>query len=226
MEEFKKVISKKWTERAPTFDDDHATEDITLWRETLEELICRKGNGSVLDIGTGTGFLANMISELGYCSVGIEFSEGMLEVGRQNTARRGTAVEYILGDGETLPFADNTFDAVVNCRVLWLLLDPVNAIKEWKRVLKPGGAVLSFVRITTPEEKAQMLSDTSGKMRYPKKVVQAMPLMAAAIDAHLAAYQDAGFHNPEAILLRRDLSLQEGAKPWYAFRGVKEQEPV
>ena len=111
----------------------------------------------------------------------------------------------------------------MNSRVLWLLLDPVKAIKEWKRVLKPGGMLLSFIRITTPEEKAQKLAENGEtKEMYPPEVSDAMPLRAAPIDDHLAAYQKAGFYNPEAILLRQDLSLKEDAKPWYAFKGVKE----
>ena len=223
MPDYKEIISEKWSERATTFDEGHATESVDLWRSTLEELIGREGNGAVLDVGTGTAFLANMISELGYRSVGIDFADGMMEIGRQNSASRGTNVEFVKGDGEALPFADNSFDAVVNSRVLWLLLDPVKAMKEWKRVLKPGGVLLSFIRITTPEEQAQKLAENSEtKEMYPPEVSDAMPLRAAPIDDHLAAYQKAGFYNPEAILLRRDLSLKEDAKPWYAFKGVKE----
>lgn len=225
MGEFKEIISEKWSERAPTFDEDHATENIDMWRYTLEELIGGKGNGTVLDVGTGTGFLANMISELGYRSVGIDFADGMMEIGKQNAAKRGTKVEFVKGDGEALPFDDNSFDVVVNCRVLWLLLDPVTALKEWKRVLKPGGVLLSFIRITTQEEKAQkLLEKTASTQMYPPEVSEAMPLRQAPIDDHLSAYLTAGFHNPEAILLRKDLSFKEDAKPWYVFKGVKEAE--
>lgn len=225
MTDFKEIISNKWTEHAPTFDEGHATENVDLWRHTLEELIGRNGKGRVLDVGTGTGFLANMTAELGYSAVGIDFSEGMLEIGRTNSAKRGTNVDFVMGDGEALPFDDNTFDVVVNSRVLWLLLDPVKAMKEWKRVLKPGGVLLSFIRITTAEEKAQkLLENQDTKQQYPPEVSEAMPLRQAPIENHLVAYQSAGFHNPAAILLRKDLSFKEDAKPWHVFKGVKEAE--
>ena len=221
MKEFKQIIADKWTDRAPTFDADHATENLTIWRKVLEELIGRKGQGKVLDVGTGTGFLANMLAEIGYESMGIDFSEGMLELGKQNSLNRGVSVAYYLGDGDALPFEDNTFDALVNCRVLWTLLDPVKSLKEWMRVLKPGGVLLSFTRISTPEERA-MWRVEKPTFQYPEEVDQALPLRAASVEQHLQAHVDAGIYNPAAIQLRKDMGLDPDAyKPWIVFKGVK-----
>lgn len=221
MNEFKKIIADKWDWRAATFDADHATENLTVWREVLEELIARGGKGRVLDVGTGTGFLANLLAELGYESVGIDFSKDMLEIGRQNSAARGLSVEYHLGDGDALPFADNSFDVLVNCRVIWTLLDPVSSIREWMRVLKPGGVLLSFTRITTPEEQA-VWKLQKPENQYPDPVNAALPLRAAPVEKHLEAYRDAGVEYPAAILLRKDLGIDpELYSPWYVFKGVK-----
>lgn len=220
MNEMKEAIVTKWNNRAPTFDADHATEDLNVWRTVLEDLIGKQGRGRVLDVGTGTGFLANMLAELGYEAVGIDFAENMLELGRQHSRERGVNVEYHLGDGDRLPFPDNSFDALVNCRVLWTLLDPVTSIREWMRVLKPGGVLLSFIRIATPED--QPAEPVVKPQQYPDNIDEKLPLRSASAERHLEAYRDAGVEYPTAILLRRDLGLDPNLyNPWYAFKAVK-----
>ena len=42
-------------------------------------------------------------------------------------------VEFVKGEGESMPFEDDTFDVIVNCRVLWTLTQPEVSLKEWKR---------------------------------------------------------------------------------------------
>ena len=219
-------IEEKWNVRAATFDADHATEDLEKWKEMLESLIGLEGKGRVLDIGTGTGFLANMIAEMGYESFGIDFARGMLDLAIAKATDRDLDVHYILGDGEKLPFDDNTFDAIVNCRVLWTLVDPVSAFKEWKRVLKPGGRLLSFVRIMTREDRERMRAKTanaapSSSVHYPEELENSLPLRTSTLEEHLAAYAEGGFIRPSAILVGNDVTLKEGMKPWYAIQGVK-----
>ena len=80
-----------------------------------------------------------MLSELGHDVTGVDFSDEMLGAARRNAKTYGLDVDFKKGDAESLPFENSTFDAVVNRYVLWTVPGPERALKEWTRVLKPGG---------------------------------------------------------------------------------------
>ena len=71
-------IGKYWDERSSVFDQEHDTEDLNAWSSSLEKLLGADKNRSVLDLGTGTGFLANMTAKLGYSTIGVDISKEML----------------------------------------------------------------------------------------------------------------------------------------------------
>jgi len=97
---------------------------------------------TVLDVGTGTGFLALLLSEMGHKVKGLDLSPGMVEQARRNGAERGLDAEFAVGDAELVPEPDAAFDVLVNRNVLWTLPRPEKALADWKRVLKPGGLVV------------------------------------------------------------------------------------
>jgi ubiquinone/menaquinone biosynthesis C-methylase UbiE len=68
----------------------------------------------VLDVGTGTGFIALLLAELGHEVIGVDISEEMLRIAREKARKLNIEnVEFHLADAEEPPFPDNTFDAVV-----------------------------------------------------------------------------------------------------------------
>ena len=155
------TIAAYWNSRAAEFDSEHDTEDLALWSRTLEQAIGLNGAGSVLDVGTGTGFLALLLAKLGYTVSGVDIAADMLAQGVEKAKCFGLNVDFREAACERLPFADETFDAVVNCRVMWTLTAPEEAAREWKRVLKPGGKVISFMR---------MMDMTGGYRRLMKEL--------------------------------------------------------
>lgn len=98
---------------------------------------------TVIDLGSGAGndcFVARAeIGETGRV-IGIDFSPAMVEKARNNALTRGYKnVEFIEGDIERMPVADNTADVVVSNCVLNLVPDKAAVFAEIYRVLKPGG---------------------------------------------------------------------------------------
>ncbi len=104
---------------------------------------------SVLDIGCGTCLLEESLDRLGCQVVGIDLTERMIRVGQ---SKKVSCVEgLVVGDAESLPFPDSSFDAVVSCYVPKYVNVPTFA-KEASRVLKPRGrlAVYDFSRPSGP----------------------------------------------------------------------------
>jgi SAM-dependent methyltransferase len=100
---------------------------------------CPRGAG--LDVGCGTGVLAARLADAGYEMVGVDPSEGMLEVMR----RRSPALRAVAASGTSLPFADDSFDLVLTVAVMHHIAEPEavrQTLAEMVRVARPGGRVL------------------------------------------------------------------------------------
>jgi len=98
-----------------------------------------RGSPRALDAGCGTGFQTAILLALGYRTVGVDLSGGLLAVAR----RRHPTASFVRGDLEALPWPDETFDVVVSCgSTLSFVERPARALHEIGRVLRPGGRVL------------------------------------------------------------------------------------
>jgi SAM-dependent methyltransferase len=99
---------------------------------------------SVLDIGCGPGTITADFATLVTPArvTALEVTAEALDLARAETARRGlTNVDFAVGDVHALDFADDTFDVVHAHQVLQHVADPVAALREMRRVTKPGGTV-------------------------------------------------------------------------------------
>lgn len=97
--------------------------------------------GKALDVGCGTGVLAERLTRDGYDVTGVDPFPGMLNYLKQ----RNSAIDSVTARGEQLPFADNSFDLTYCIAVMHHVADPKdvrNTLKEMARVTKPGGHVL------------------------------------------------------------------------------------
>lgn len=107
-------------------------------------------NGTVLEVGVGTG--RNLKYYPAGCFVtGIDNSEGMLEKARKKTEGMQN-ITLLRMDAEHLEFLDRSFDYVVTTFALCTILDPLKALKEMRRVLKPSGEMINLehVRSSNP----------------------------------------------------------------------------
>jgi demethylmenaquinone methyltransferase/2-methoxy-6-polyprenyl-1,4-benzoquinol methylase len=115
------------------------------WRRLAASSVVRPGD-RVLDAACGTGDLAVAATKAGAARVtGLDFSEEMLARAR----RKAPELEWVRGDMLALPFADATFDAATVGFGVRNVSDLELALRELRRVLRPGGR-LAILEITQP----------------------------------------------------------------------------
>ncbi|MEP7164695.1 MAG: bifunctional demethylmenaquinone methyltransferase/2-methoxy-6-polyprenyl-1,4-benzoquinol methylase UbiE [Ferruginibacter sp.] len=126
------------------------------WRKKAIGQLTELKPKRILDVATGTGDVAIMASRLLNPEkiIGIDISNGMLEIGRKKTAKLGlqSTIELLNGDSEAINFNDNSFDAVTVAFGVRNFQHLETSLNEIKRVLKPGGklVVLEFSKPKMP----------------------------------------------------------------------------
>jgi demethylmenaquinone methyltransferase/2-methoxy-6-polyprenyl-1,4-benzoquinol methylase len=120
------------------------------WRKKALKQLKEINPSSILDVATGTADVAILAQKILHPKkiIGIDISEGMLDVGRKKIAKLGLEkdIELLLGDSEAIKFEDNTFDAVTVAFGVRNFQHLEKGLAEIKRVLRPGGklVVLEF----------------------------------------------------------------------------------
>lgn len=148
--EVKQQIREWWDDAQHDYDavdahGVHSKEEKEIWQDVTFQLLGPAKGSKVLDIGTGTGFLALLLAEMGHDVTGADWSERKLEIASKKINNSSTSIKFVIEDAEDLTFEDGQFDAVISRHLIWTLSDPYSAFKEWARVTKPGGKVMSDI---------------------------------------------------------------------------------
>lgn len=109
---------------------------------------------SVLEVAPGPGFFAIELAKIGkYKITGLDISRTFVELASKNAQEEGVEVHFQQGNASSMPFPDGSFDLIV-CRAAFKnFAEPVAALKEMRRVLRPGGKTLIIdLRRDAPQE--------------------------------------------------------------------------
>jgi ubiquinone/menaquinone biosynthesis C-methylase UbiE len=109
---------------------------IPLYRQVLERLSVESGS-DLLDVGCGAGRFCRLAADRGARVSGIDATAPFVEIARERI--RGG--DFRVGDMEALPWPDDSFDVVTGFNSFFFAADLVHALREARRVARPGGAV-------------------------------------------------------------------------------------
>lgn len=147
----KEEITKRWDYSSQRYDTYHGhgiktEEETAAWTAFFRQVLPGE-RLNILDIGCGTGEISLVLAGMGHKVTGIDLSEKMLDRAKEKSralaGRHGElAVDFRIGDAESLTFEPGSFDAVVTRHVLWTLPNPQKAVDSWTKMLKDGGKVV------------------------------------------------------------------------------------
>jgi demethylmenaquinone methyltransferase/2-methoxy-6-polyprenyl-1,4-benzoquinol methylase len=183
------------------------------WRKLMVNRLRKKQPKNILDIATGTADVAIAMRKISPEQIiGLDLSEGMLEIGREKVKKKGLGnlIQLVKGDSENLPYQENTFEAVTVAFGVRNFENLLKGLSEMNRVMKPGGKVviLEFSRPTIFPVKqlydfyfryfcpwwGKLISKDDSAYRYLYESVNAFP----EGDSFLEVAQKAGFKELKA----------------------------
>lgn len=170
-------IREYWTVRAETYDfsPGHGIariREMEAWKELIRRHLGERHGAKALDLACGTGVMTMLMYDLGFEVTGLDFTEAMMAKARRKAAAiiaTESAIRFITRDAEETMEPDASYDVIIARHLVWTLVDPEKAFKEWFRVLKPGGRILivdgDFVRKSWLERLAPLLDRIFGKVK-------------------------------------------------------------
>ncbi|MDI9890953.1 MULTISPECIES: demethylmenaquinone methyltransferase [unclassified Microbacterium] len=150
-----------------------------FWRVATLKAVAPKRGERILDLAAGTGTSSMAFVPSGAHVVAADFSRGMIAEGRR---RHGNVpnLEFVQADATDLPFQDGEFDAVTMSFGLRNVNDPRRALRELRRVTKPGGRIV-VCEFSHPPSRA-----FNGLYRFYNDRV--LPTVAKAVSSNAEAY--------------------------------------
>ena len=206
-----KQIAQVWNDHSRGYDTKHAeTDGIEAYTRILSQRLGETPK-NVLDMGTGTGFLAVLLAQMGHHCTGIDLAEKMLQAAEQKAQEQNLKINFVKGNWNNLRYEDETFDAIVNRCVMWAVFDPTGVLAEWKRVLSPGGQLLCFC-----------FYDAKGVIpnHYDEETENRLPLKRISPQQMAEMLESNGFTKVCASTLD-GVPVNKNFPAWYLLEGIK-----
>jgi len=141
-------VSLLFDDKASSWNSKYAPNGPLTFRvNVFSELLaaCVKPGAVILDFGGGTGAISGALARQGFQMTVCDVSEQMIKAGKQLQSDKSIEWCLLADDWKRLPFADQTFDAIIASSVFEYLTDPDHVLSECRRVLRSSGKLLFSV---------------------------------------------------------------------------------
>lgn len=202
------IIANYWDKQATIWreekDDAWLSVETEYWIQYFKDILPSLSGNKVLEVGTASGYFANILALSGYDVTAIDLSSSMIAEAKSVSQKLGINVEYHVMDAESIGFQNSSFDLVFSRLMTWTLPDVNKFYQECFRLLKPKGVLINFDgdmgKIT--------FSSEEGHERYPKEIMEEANTIKSQLDVSkftrpqydLDLLQEIGFSGIEADL--------------------------
>ena len=210
------------------YSDDVTDTSVPLPFGAAEILAAVAGAGRVLDAGCGSGRLTVALAQAGAAVTGIDTNAGQLEQARRRAEEAGVELNLLEADfNASLPFADASFDAVTSRLALMAAADAVATLTELRRVLVPGGRLVTVLWAAPTENPWFALPrEAIGAVLGPERASFARAFGKLGDPEEAAAvHRAAGLVGIEAIRVTGTRSARDTASYWQRALGRERPLP-
>jgi len=143
--------------------------DMEDFRHQAQAVAARLHTGSsVLEVAPGPGLFAVELAKLGDFGItGLDISRTFVEIAKENARNAGVKIDFRVGNASSLPFPDEFFDFIYCAAAFKNFAEPVKALDEMHRVLRPRGeALVVDLRKDVPLDELETYLKQSGRSRF------------------------------------------------------------
>lgn len=146
--DIKERIANYWNKRATDFKNqsiaEMQNERYGEWIELIQQQLPQHKVLKVLDIGTGSGYMAMLLASLGHQVIGVDLCEEMIAAAKEANQALKLNCEFFQQDAEKLSFAPESFDVIITRNLTWTLPHLEEDYQLWYTFLKAGGLLINF----------------------------------------------------------------------------------
>ncbi|MDM1292689.1 class I SAM-dependent methyltransferase [Sphingobacterium sp. N143] len=141
-------ITTYWNSRSTSWrkerDEAWSRPETERWLEFFKTVRSQVAGNKVLEVGTATGYFANIMTLAGFEVTAVDLSPQMIEYAKLVSQDLELKVDYQVMDAQALQLEDNSFDLVFTRLMTWTIPDLEKCYQEMKRVLKAGGKLINL----------------------------------------------------------------------------------